>query len=54
MKKEKIPLMCESKGHRPLPGRCPKRGPTDQPTDGPTKENERKFWEILAVTSQKT
>ena len=24
--KEKIPHMCESIGHRPLRGRCPKRG----------------------------
>ena len=32
---EKIPL-CESIGHRPLWGRCPKRGPTNQPTDRPT------------------
>ena len=53
-KKEKIPHMCESFGHQPLRGCCSKRGPTDKPTDGPPKENERKFWEILAVTSQKT
>ena len=34
---EKIPHMCESIGHRPLRGRCPKGDrPTDQPTDGPT------------------
>ena len=33
---EKIPHMCESIGHRPLRGRCPKRGPTDKPTDQPT------------------
>ena len=26
---EKIPHMCESIGHRPLQGRCPKRGPID-------------------------
>ena len=25
-KEEKIPHMCESIGHRPLRGRCPKRG----------------------------
>ena len=25
--------MCESIGHRPLRGRCPKRGPTNRPTD---------------------
>ena len=24
-KEEKIPHMCESIGHRPSPGRCPKR-----------------------------
>ena len=24
-KEEKIPHMCESIGHRPLPGRCPKK-----------------------------
>ena len=30
---EKIPHMCEGIGHRPLRGRCPKKGPTDQPTD---------------------
>ena len=29
---EKIPHMCESIGHRPLWGRCPKRGPTNRPT----------------------
>ena len=28
--------MCESIGHRPLQGRCPKRGPTDQPTNRQT------------------
>ena len=26
-KEEKIPHMCESIGHRPLWGRCPKRSP---------------------------
>ena len=32
-KKEKIPL-CESIGHQPLRGRCPKGDlPTNQPTD---------------------
>ena len=36
--KEKTPHMCESIGHRPLRGRCPKRGPTDQPTDRPTEQ----------------
>ena len=30
---EKIPHMCESIGHRPLRGRCPKG---DQPTEQPT------------------
>ena len=29
-KKEKIPHMCESIGHRPLWGRCPKKGETIQ------------------------
>ena len=27
------PHMCESIGHRPLRGRCPKRGLSNQPTD---------------------
>ena len=31
--KEKIPHMCESIGHRPLQGLCPKRGPTHRLTD---------------------
>ena len=35
-KKEKIPHMCESIGHRSLWGRCPKRGASDQPTNQPT------------------
>ena len=32
-KKEEKFLLCESIGHRPLWGRCPKRGPTDRPTN---------------------
>ena len=32
-KKEKIPHMCKSIGHRPLRGHCPKRGRTDRWTD---------------------
>ena len=36
-KEEKIPHMCESIGHRPLRGRCPKGDrPTNQPTEGRT------------------
>ena len=34
--KEKIPHMCESIGHRPLRGRCPKG---DRPTDRWTDEH---------------
>ena len=37
-KKEEKFLLCESIGHRPLRGRCPKRGPTNQPTDRPTDQ----------------
>ena len=36
---EEISPMCESIGHQPLRGRCPKRGPTNRRTnrltDGP-------------------
>ena len=42
-KEEKIPYMCDSIGHRPLRGRCPKGDqptvgyrPTSLSTDGPT------------------
>ena len=31
-----ISPMCESIGHQPLRGRCPKSGQTDRPTNGPT------------------
>ena len=41
---EKIPHIRESICHRPLWGRCPKRGPTNQPTnplaEGPTYQGE--------------
>ena len=43
MKEEKISHMCESIGHRPLWGRCPKgdqptNRPSVQPTDRPTDQ----------------
>ena len=40
--KEKIPHMCESIGHRPLRGRCPKgESETDRQTDRQTNRDRQ-------------
>ena len=54
-KEEKIPHMCESIGHRPLRGRCPKRGPTDRPngqtTEGPKQRGVQSWSTRLKIQS---
>ena len=49
-KEEKF-LLCESIGHRPLRGRCPKMGrPTNRPTDQPTDRRTQPVIDWLCRT----